>query len=58
VVRANPVRRRPAQRTHRTDTISPLYQGVVDINDDTLYASSPVDTSVGPVMVTVPNTPV
>ena len=28
-------------------TISPLYQGVVAINDDTLYASSPIDVSGG-----------
>jgi hypothetical protein len=38
-------------------TISPLYQGVVAINDDTLYASSPIDVSDGPVIVTVPATP-
>lgn len=48
----------PHNRLIGPDTISPLYQGVVAINDDTLYASSPVDTSAGPVMVTVPNTPV
>ena len=36
--------------------ISPVYQGVVAINDDTLYASSPIDTSAGPVELTVPRT--
>jgi hypothetical protein len=39
------------------DKISPLYQGVVAINDDTLYASSPIDLSGGAVKVTVPATP-
>ncbi len=48
----------PHNRLIGPDTISPLYQGVVAINNDTLYASSPVDTSGGPVMVTVPRTPV
>lgn len=38
------------------DKISPLYQGVVAINDDTLYASSPIDVTHGPVKVTVPQT--
>jgi hypothetical protein len=38
-------------------TISPLYQGVVAINDDTLYASSPIDASGAAVTVTVPATP-
>lgn len=38
------------------DKISPLYQGVVAINDDTLYASAPVDLSGEPVIVTVPST--
>jgi hypothetical protein len=39
------------------DKIFPVYQGVVAINDDTLYASSPIDTSEGPVEVTAPETP-
>jgi len=38
------------------DKISPLYQGVVAINDDTLYASSPIDVTSGPVTLTVPET--
>jgi hypothetical protein len=36
------------------DTISPVYQSVVAINNDTLYASSPVDVRQGPVVVRVP----
>ena len=36
------------------DTISPVYQSVVAINDDTLYASSPIDVTQGPVVVRVP----
>ncbi|WP_168929531.1 DUF1214 domain-containing protein [Nocardioides sp. GY 10113] len=36
------------------DRISPIYQSVVAINDDTLYASSPIDTSDGPVHIRVP----
>ncbi len=47
----------PHNRLIGPDTISPLYQGVVAINDDTLYASSPIDVSGGPVKVTVPATP-
>jgi hypothetical protein len=39
-----------------TDTISPVYQRVVAINDDTLYASSPIDVSGGKVIVSVPAT--
>ncbi len=39
------------------DRISPLYQGVVAINDDTLYASSPIDVSGnGVVRLFVPQT--
>ena len=38
------------------DRISPLYQTVVAINDDTLYCSTPVDLSVEPVILTVPPT--
>ncbi|MFC9918548.1 DUF1214 domain-containing protein [Agromyces binzhouensis] len=38
--------------------ISPVYQAVVAINDDTLYASTPLDVSGGPVGVVVPATPV
>ncbi|MDY6810638.1 MAG: DUF1214 domain-containing protein [Actinomycetota bacterium] len=47
----------PHNRLIGPDIVNPLYQGVVAINNDTLYASSPVDTSGGPVMVTVPRTP-
>src|SRR4051794_40534313 len=39
------------------DRISPLYQTVVAINNDTLYASAPVDLSAGPVIVTIPESP-
>jgi hypothetical protein len=38
------------------DEILPLYQGVVAINDDTLYASSPIDVTTAPVTLTVPET--
>lgn len=38
------------------DRISPVYQGVVAINDDTLYASSPIDVTTAPVKLTVPET--
>ncbi len=38
------------------DRISPLYQAVVAINVDTLYASTVVDASDEPVIVTVPRT--
>ncbi len=38
------------------DRISPLYQAVVAINDDTLYASTPIDVATEPVIVTVPPT--
>jgi len=38
--------------------ISPVYQAVVAINDDTLYASTPLDVSGDPVGVVVPATPV
>ena len=36
------------------DRISPVYQAVVAINDDTLYASSVVNVSDEPVIVTIP----
>jgi hypothetical protein len=38
------------------DRISPIYQAVVAINVDTLYASTVVDASDQPVIVTVPRT--
>ncbi len=38
--------------------ISPLYHYVVAINNDTVYASSFLDLSNGPVILTVPSTPV
>jgi hypothetical protein len=38
------------------DRISPVYQAVVAINDDTLYASTPIDVATEPVIVTVPPT--
>ncbi len=37
--------------------ISPLYHYVVAINDDTLYVSSFLDLSTGPVILKVPSTP-
>lgn len=40
------------------DTISPIYQLVVAINDDTLYANSFVDLTAQPLIVTIPSTPV
>lgn len=39
------------------DKISPIYHFVVAINDDTLYASSFLDLSMEPVIVTIPSTP-
>jgi hypothetical protein len=38
------------------DRISPLYQTVVAVNDDTLYASSFVDLTAQPVILTIPAT--
>ncbi len=38
--------------------ISPLYHYVVAINNDTVYASSFLDLSNGPVILTIPSTPV
>ncbi len=38
--------------------ISPIYHYVVAINDDTVYASSFLDLSLEPVIVTIPSTPV
>ena len=38
------------------DRISPIYHYVVAINDDTLYASSFLDVSVEPVILTIPTT--
>lgn len=40
------------------DRISSLYQIVVAINDDTLYASTVLDLSAQPLILTVPSTPV
>jgi len=40
------------------ETISPIYQTVVAINDDTLYASSFLDLSHEPVILTIPHTTV
>lgn len=39
------------------DRISPLYQAVVAINDDTLYASTVMDLTVQPVVLSIPSTP-
>ena len=38
------------------DRITPIYQSVVAINDDTLYASTFVDISTEPLVVTIPST--
>jgi len=38
--------------------ISPIYHYVVAINNDTVYASSFLDLSMQPVIVTIPSTPV
>src|SRR5262245_34541326 len=38
------------------DRISPLYHSVVAVNDDTLYASSFIDLTAQPVIVTAPGT--
>ena len=38
------------------DNISPIYHYVVAINDDTVYASSFLDLSVEPVILTIPTT--
>jgi hypothetical protein len=39
-------------------TMGPQYNAVVAINDDTLYASAFVDLSHGPMVLTIPSTPV
>ena len=39
------------------DKISPIYHYVVAINNDTIYASSFLDLSMGPVILTLPSTP-
>ena len=46
----------PANGLIGPNRISPLYQGVVAINNDTLYASAFIDLSGGPVIVSVPQT--
>lgn len=46
----------PTNQLIGPDKISPLYQAVVAINDDTLYASSPIDVSAAPVELFVPQT--
>lgn len=48
----------PANKLIGPDKITHVYRGVVAINDDTLYASSPIDSSGGPVLVSVPETTV
>ncbi len=39
------------------EEVTPLYQGVVAINNDTLYASTPLDVAAEPAVLTVPATP-
>ncbi len=46
----------PINRFAGPNRISPIYHIVVAINDDTLYASSLVDLSEQPVIVTIPET--
>lgn len=48
----------PSNQLLGPDKISPVYQAVVAINDDTLYASTPVELSTEPVVVTIPPTSV
>lgn len=48
----------PANQLIGPDKISHTYRGVVAINNDTLYASAPIDTSGGPVLISVPQTTV
>jgi hypothetical protein len=40
------------------DRVSPIYHYVVAINVDTLYVSSYLDLTAGPVIVTIPETPI
>jgi hypothetical protein len=47
---------RRANRLYGPDRISPIYHAVVAINDDTLYASSFVDLTSEPVILTIPAT--
>ena len=46
-----------ANRLAGPNRISPLYHYVVAINNDTIYASSFLDLSTGPVVLTIPSTP-
>jgi hypothetical protein len=46
-----------ANRLAGPDKISPLYHYVVAINNDTIYASSFLDLSMEPVILTLPSTP-
>src|SRR5215472_1101134 len=46
----------PCNRLIGSDRISPLYQAVVAINDDTLYASVFIGAEDEPVIVTIPET--
>ncbi len=39
------------------DRVTPIYNAVVLINDDTVYASAFLDLTAGPVILTVPSTP-
>lgn len=48
----------PHNRLAGPDRISPLYQFVVAINDDTLYTSTFLDLTAEPVILTVPSTSV
>lgn len=46
----------PNNRLIGPERISPTYRTVVAINDDTLYASTPIEVSTEPVILTVPAT--
>lgn len=50
----------PANQLIGPNRISPIYQGVVAINNDTLYASTPINLpeADGPVILTIPETDV
>jgi hypothetical protein len=52
----NQSRRPPINRIVGPNRISPIYQSVVAINNDTLYASAFLDVSVQPVILIIPTT--
>lgn len=46
----------PASRFFGPDRISPIFQSVVAVNDDTLYAIAFVDLAAEPIILTIPET--